>query len=89
MFPPPSSDTLTETMIELPARRGIRWFACSCRSAGDVLVKLVMDQPNGSTGERDEKNSIECDVGRDGKEFMMMDLRDLTVQSWRTNIWGV
>ena len=76
-------------MIELPVGRDIAWSACSCGSAGDVLSKLAMDQPDGATGEFDEKNSTEYEVGRDGKEAVMMDLSDLTVESWKTNIWGV
>ena len=89
MCPPISSNALTETMIELPIARDIGWSSCSCRSAGDVLFKLVMDQPDGNTGEFDEKNSMEYNVGRDFKEERMMDLSDLTVESSKANIWGV
>lgn len=53
------------------------------------MFKLVMDQPDGATGDADEKNSMEWDVVRDGKEAMMMDLRDLTVESRKTKICGV
>jgi len=89
MYPPISSNALTETMIELPLARDTAWFSCSCRSAGDALYKLAMDQPDDATGEFVEKNSTEYDVGSGGKEATMMDLSDLTVESLKTNIWGV
>ena len=73
MHTPISSQALTETMIELPLGRGTAWSVCPCRSAGDVLSKLVMDQPESATGELEVKSSIECDAGRDGKEPVMMD----------------
>ena len=89
MYPSISSNALTETRIELPLARDIAWSACSCRSAGNVLSKLAMDQPDGATGAVDEKNSTEWDTGRGGKEAMMMDLSDLTVESSNANICGV
>ena len=56
---------------------------------GEVPPKLLADQPVDSEGVIHEKNSMECGFERAGKELMIMDLRDLMVQSLKTNIWGV
>ena len=89
MEPPTLSRALMEAMIELPLLKSTTCSACPSIRVGDALSKLVTDQPSGFVVGLYEKNSMEYVVRWGGKELMIIDLRDLTLQSWTMNIWGV
>ena len=86
MDPPIPSGAFTATIIELWLIKGIRCSEDGSILAGDVPSRLMTDQPSGPKGDAHEKNSMECVVGRAGRESMIMDLRDLTLQLPKTNI---
>ena len=86
MDPPIPSGALTATMIELLLLKDIAFSEDASIIVSEVPSRLVTDQPTGPEGDMHEKNSIECVVGRAGRELMIMDLRDLTLQSPKTNI---